>query len=258
MNQITNLFRQKNDEKLLSIYFTAGFPQLEDTNTILKALQDSGVDLVEIGMPFSDPLADGPTIQASGQQALKNGMNLKTLFEQLKNRDPEIRLPLILMGYLNPILQFGMEDFLRHCQEAGIAGLIIPDLPLPVYEKEYKTLFQEHDIDFILLVTPETSEERLHQIDKLGSGFIYAVSSSSTTGTDKDWKKQEEYFKKLKNSKLRLPVLAGFGVKDNASYKAASIHTSGAIIGTAFIKALQQEGALETRISNFIKRIKTP
>lgn len=256
MSKISELFRQNKGRKLLSIYFTAGFPKLEDTNTILQALQDSGVDLVEIGMPFSDPLADGPTIQASGQQALKNGMNLKTLLEQLQNRSPKISLPIILMGYLNPILQFGMKNFLEACHKVGISGLILPDLPLPVYEEKYKDLFQRYEIDYILLVTPETTEERLRKIDASGSGFIYAVSSSSTTGTDKDWKKQEAYFKKLQEQALQLPVLAGFGVKDRASFEAASQYTDGAIIGTAFIKALQKEGPLSSTTSAFIRSIK--
>ena len=255
MNRISTLFQEKKG-KVLSIYFTAGFPELEDTLTVLESLQEAGADLVEIGMPFSDPLADGPTIQASGQQALQNGMSLKKLMEQLAHCRPKIQLPILLMGYTNPILQYGFESFLRDCQQVGVDGLILPDLPLPLYKEKYKALFAQYGLANILLVTPETSEQRMKQINALCSGFIYAVSSSSTTGSDKDWSRQEAYFKRLEGYQLDHPILTGFGVKDNASFQAASKHTRGAIIGTAFIKTLQEPGDLQTNIHRFIKSIK--
>lgn len=255
MNRISKLFQEKKG-KVLSIYFTAGFPELEDTLTILESVQEAGADLVEIGMPFSDPLADGPTIQASGQQALQNGMSLKKLMEQLAHCRPKIQLPILLMGYTNPVFQYGMENFLRDCKEVGVDGLILPDLPLSLYAEKYQTLFRKYELANILLVTPETSKERMKQINALCSGFIYAVSSSSTTGSDKDWNRQEAYFKKLEASQLDHPILTGFGVKDEASFQAASKYTHGAIIGTAFIKTLQKQGELKTNIHQFIKSIK--
>ncbi len=251
MNRINKLFQEKNKD-ILSIYFTAGYPQLEDTLSVLENLQNAGADMVEIGMPFSDPLADGPVIQESSKKALENGMSLKVLFEQLKGSREKINIPIILMGYLNPVMQFGLENFLEKCREVGVDGLILPDLPLEEYQEEYRSLFIQNGISNIFLVTPETSEERLKYIDDLSTGFIYAVSSSSTTGTDKDWKKQENYFERLQNSSLKHPVLAGFGVKDHESFMSASRHTRGAIIGTAFIKALQKEGTLQENIQNFI------
>lgn len=254
MSRIKNLF-EKTEKKLLSIYFTAGFPELNDTTRVLKQLEKDGVDLVEIGMPFSDPLADGPVIQESSQKALKNGMNLKTLFEQLKNCRDEVSIPIVLMGYLNPVMRFGLENFLRNCQEAGVDGVILPDLPLSEFEKN-KALFEQYGIAMIFLVTPETADERLKTIDLHTTGFLYAVSSSSTTGKDQDWKKQDTYFKRLQNSKLQNPVLVGFGIKDKTSFQAATQYTDGAIIGTAFIKAIQKEGKLEDLISNFITEIR--
>jgi len=254
MSRIKNLF-EKTDKKLLSIYFTAGFPELNDTTRVLKQLEKDGVDLVEIGMPFSDPLADGPVIQESSQKALKNGMNLKKLFEQLKNCRDEVSIPIVLMGYLNPVMRFGLENFLKKCQETGVNGVILPDLPLSEFEKN-KALFEQYGIAMIFLVTPETSDERLQTIDSHTTGFLYAVSSSSTTGKDQDWKKQDTYFKRLQNSKLQNPVLVGFGIKDKPSFQAATQYTDGAIIGTAFIKAIQKEGKLEDLISNFITEIR--
>ncbi len=254
MNQINKLFRQK-ERAILSIYFTAGYPHLQDTTAILKTLQEAHADMVEIGMPFSDPLADGPVIQASSQQALKNGMSLALLFEQLKNNREDIHIPIILMGYLNPVMQFGLEPFLKECKSAGVAGVILPDLPVDEFEAHYKPLFEQYGISFIFLVTPETSSERLKQIDALSNGFIYAVSSSSTTGKDKDWNRQESYFKRLKESRLTNPVLAGFGVKDRESFQSACKYTNGAIIGTAFIKALKGDQPLEDHIQNFINGI---
>ncbi len=255
MNRITELFSKEKDRPILNIYFTAGYPHLQDTMLILDALQGAGVNMVEIGMPFSDPLADGPVIQASSQQALANGISLEVLFNQLKSNQENIHIPIILMGYFNPVLQFGIKPFLKCCRESGVSGVILPDIPVDEFEEDYKDLFEEYGISFIFLVTPETSNERLKRIDALSSSFIYAVSSSSTTGKDKDWNKQELYLKRLKESHLSHPVLAGFGIKDKASFQAACKHTHGAIIGTAFIKALQKEGRMEEVIHNFISDI---
>lgn len=256
MSRISPLFIKKKNQKILNIYFTAGYPALDDTLKILQTLQECGADMVEIGMPFSDPLADGPVIQASSQQAIKNGMTLKLLLEQLKACRQTVNIPIILMGYLNPVIQYGFEKFLADCRQVGIDGLILPDLPLTEYEESYKSLFEQYDIDCILLVTPETSAERLKKIDQLCSGFIYAVSSSSTTGSDKNWNAQEAYFKKLQDSHLKNPVLTGFGVKDKTSFEAAVKYTDGAIIGTAFIKAVQKAGDLKSNIKNFMASIR--
>src|SRR5690625_4245680 len=254
MNRMKKLFQNKKKD-ILSIYFTAGYPKLQDTAVLLKWLQKAGADMVEIGMPFSDPLADGPVIQASSQTALQNGMSLKVLFDQLKNCREEIHIPIVLMGYLNPVLQFGIEAFLKQCKLAGVDGLILPDLPIDEYEQDYKDLFEQAGLDNILLVTPETSDERLKQIDTLSKGFIYAVSSSSTTGTEKDWSKTEAYFKRLYDSRLKNPVLVGFGIKDRASFITASQYTNGAIIGTAFIRQLQKEGDMKDNIKQFIEGV---
>lgn len=256
MNRISRLFQEKK-APVLSIYFTAGYPKLHDTLRVLNSLQAAGADMVEIGMPFSDPLADGPVIQESSQQALKNGMSIAVLFEQLKECRNQVRFPIILMGYMNPVLQYGMDRFLKQCTAVGVDGLILPDLPLYEYETQYKTLFEQYDIRFIFLVTPETTEERLRQIDQLSDGFIYAVSSSSTTGKDKNWELQENYFTRLEKSRLTNPVLAGFGVKDKSSFDAACRHTQGAIIGTAFIRALSASADIQADVSSFIQQIKT-
>ena len=239
MNRIKKLFSEKK-KNIVSIYFTAGFPQLNDTNTILDALQKHGADLIEIGMPYSDPLADGPVIQHSSMKALQNGMSIKLLFEQLNElRDippSEVRGPLILMGYLNPVLQYGIEKFCSDAHDAGIDGIILPDLPLHEYQTEYKKLFEKYKLDFIFLVTPETSEKRIRKIDALSKGFIYAVSSSSTTGVNKDMAEQQKYFQRLESMKLKNPIMIGFGIKDNETFKQACKHAAGAIIGTAYIK----------------------
>lgn len=254
MSRIKDLFQTKKED-ILNIYFTAGYPELNDTTRILTYLQDSGVDMVEIGLPFSDPLADGPVIQASSQQALHNGMSLKVLFDQLNGFRDKISMPVVLMGYLNPILKFGLENFLNHCEQVGVDGLILPDLPIEEYERNYQEFFKKFRVDNILLVTPETSNDRLREIDRLSQGFIYAVSSSSTTGKDKDWTKQAAYFRRLNESGLNNPVLTGFGVKDRKTFKAASRYTNGAIIGSAFINAIQKDDNLEDNVKSFIKGI---
>lgn len=254
-NRIDQLFARKQKD-ILNIYCTAGFPELEDTLTVMTALQEAGADMIEIGMPFSDPLADGPVIQDSSTRALKNGMSLRKLFEQLKGFRDRIQLPVILMGYFNPILRFGVEEFLQQCADTGIDGLILPDLPMAEYEADYKPLFEKHQLHLIFLVTPETTEERLHKLDSLSKGFIYAVSSSSTTGKDKDMSGQEAYFAKLEKMQLNNPVLIGFGIKDKPTFDAASRHANGGIIGTAFIRALENTSDVAASVKQFVSSIR--
>ena len=257
MNRIKKLFSEKN-KNILSIYFTAGFPKLNDTGKILSALQKHGADLIEVGMPYSDPLADGPVIQQSSMIALNNGITIKKLFEQLGNCRDNIHLPLILMGYLNPVLQFGIEEFCRDAHNAGIDGIILPDLPLYEYESEYKSIFEKFNLDFIFLITPETTADRIRKIDDLSNGFIYAVSSSSITGTDKNMHAQEQYFQRLKDMKLKNPVIVGFGIKDFQTFSQACRHTAGAIIGTAYIKAIENSVNIESDTSKFLNSILQP
>jgi tryptophan synthase alpha chain len=254
MNRIRKLFFDKK-KNIVSIYFTAGFPQLNDTNTILTALQKNGTDLVEIGMPYSDPLADGPVIQHSSVIALHNGITIKKLFEQLKDCRNNIHLPLLLMGYLNPVLQYGIDKFCSDAHDVGIDGIILPDLPLHEYETEYKNLFEKYKLDFIFLITPETSEKRIRKIDDMSKGFIYAVSSSSVTGVNKDISEQQKYFQRLENLKLKNPIMVGFGIKDNTTFSQACKHTSGAIIGTAYIKAIESSKHIEIDTKNFLNSI---
>jgi len=258
MNRIKKLFSDKK-KNIVSIYFTAGFPELNDTNAILNALQKHGADCIEIGMPYSDPLADGPVIQHSSMKALQNGMSIKILFDQLNkyfNSPSGARgVPLILMGYLNPVLQYGIEKFCSDAHNAGIDGIILPDLPLHEYETEYKKLFEKYKLDFIFLITPETSEKRIRKIDALSKGFIYAVSSSSITGSDKDMSAQEEYFQRLKDMKLKNPIMIGFGIKDNRTFLQACKHAAGAIIGTAYIKAIENSNDIDADTENFLNSI---
>lgn len=238
MNALSKLLAGK-DKNLLSVYFTAGYPHKGSTVKIIHSLQDRGVDFAEVGFPFSDPLADGPVIQQTSQQAIKNGMNLDLLLDQLMEARSDISIPLILMGYLNPVLQKGMEAFCRRAAEAGISGLILPDLPPDEYEAEYKEMFQKHDLHMIFLVTPETSMERIRKIDKLAGGFIYAVSSSSTTGRQEEFSADQiRYLLRLKEMGLRNKVLVGFGIHNSSTLQSAWEYSNGAIIGTAFLRAL--------------------
>ncbi|SEM23041.1 tryptophan synthase, alpha chain [Chitinophaga rupis] len=255
MNRIDQLFASKQTG-ILNIYCTAGFPALEDTLPVMTALQAHGADMIELGMPFSDPLADGPVIQDSSTRALQNGMSLKKLFTQLKDFRKNIHVPVILMGYLNPVMQFGIEQFLQQCAATGVDGLILPDLPMQEYEQEYRPLFEKYGLHLIFLVTPETSEARIRQIDALSKGFVYAVSSSSTTGKDKDMKGQQAYFERLKSLQLKNPVLIGFGIKDKPTFDAACAYSNGAIIGTAFIKAVENAKDLDGTIKQFIQSVK--
>ncbi|WP_346318710.1 tryptophan synthase subunit alpha [Chitinophaga sp. YIM B06452] len=256
MNRIDQLFQNKPKD-ILNVYCTAGYPSLNDTVTIVEALQQSGADMVELGMPFSDPLADGPVIQESSTRAIKNGMRISVLFEQLKGLRDKVSLPLILMGYMNPVMQFGVEKFLQKCAETGVDGLILPDLPMDEYEAEYKLLFEKYGLHNIFLVTPETSEARIRKIDSVSNGFVYAVSSSSTTGKDKDMSHQEAYFQRLKAMNLRNPVLIGFGIRDSKTFREACRHSNGAIIGSAFVKAIENSANLQATVKEFVAGIKS-
>lgn len=257
MNRINKLFQEKK-ERILSIYFTAGYPNLEDTVPMIQELVKNGVDLIEIGMPFSDPVADGPVIQHSSLIALQNGMSIRKLFEQLKDIRKTVGIPLILMGYINPVLQFGVEAFCQRCKEIGIDGLIIPDLPMDVYEEEFKSIFEANNLHNIFLITPQTSGERLRQIDEASSGFIYMVSSNATTGAKTSVSSfQKEYFERINSVSLKNPRLIGFGISNAETFEHACQYASGAIIGSAFVKALEDDLPLTEKISRFIKSIAT-
>ncbi len=254
MNRINQTLQE--DKKLISIYFTAGYPHLTDTVTILQDLEKSGVDMIEIGLPFSDPLADGPTIQASSTQALKNGMTTEVLFNQLKDIRKSVSLPLIIMGYFNPILQYGVEDFCKKCAEIGIDGLIIPDLPVDVYHEEYQSTYERNGLINVFLITPQTSVERIRYIDSISKGFIYMVSSASVTGSQSGFgDAQTSYFKRIADMNLNNPQIVGFGISDSKSFGQATQHAKGAIIGSAFIKQLTING-IES-IPSFIKQLKS-
>ncbi len=254
MSRIAALFSKKK-ERVLNVYCTAGYPRLDSTITVMKALQASGADIIELGMPYSDPLADGEVIQASSAAALQNGMSMAVLFEQLKDCRKEVHLPLILMGYMNPVLQYGFENFCAAAAAAGVDGLILPDLPIFEYATEYAPIIKKYGLDFIFLVTPETSADRIRKIDKLGSGFIYAVSSSSTTGNNKRIQDQAAYFEKLQQMELQNPLLVGFGIKDNETFEAACEYNNGAIIGSAYIKALENTDDIAAATSNFLQQV---
>jgi tryptophan synthase alpha chain len=256
MNRIDQLFLQKN-KNVLSVYFTAGHPELNSTVIILDELQASGADMVEIGMPFSDPLADGPVIQDSSSKALKNGMSIKQLFEQLDDVRQKIQIPLLLMGYINPVIQYGIEKFCKKCKEIGIDGVILPDLPLDEYQREFKKYFEENDIRFIFLITPQSSDERIRLIDSLSKGFIYMVSSSSTTGAKgviAD--NQVDYFKRIQSMNLKNPLVIGFGISNRETFEHACNYSRGAIIGSAFVKMLNDTKDWKSGVRDFVRQIK--
>jgi tryptophan synthase alpha chain len=256
MNRIDKLFSTRKD-RILSIYFTAGYPGLHDTVKIIRELDRAGADMIEIGMPFSDPVADGPVIQKSSETALNNGMTLDLLFNQLEKIREITDLPLILMGYINPFFRYGIEKFVRKCSETGIDGTIIPDLPVDEYLNNYSGLFKDAALHNIFLVSPQTPYERMKYLDEETGGFLYLVSTSSTTGNNSGaGSSRNEYFSRLKKTGLQSPSLIGFGISDRASFDQACTAANGAIIGSAFIKALDSEGSLEDRIHRFISSVK--
>ena len=253
MNRIHKKLQQ--DKKLLSIYFTAGYPNLEDTLPILEQLQEAGVDMVEIGLPFSDPLADGPTIQESSTQALRNGMTTQKLFDQLKDVRQTIDIPLIIMGYFNPMLQYGVEAFCAQCAKIGIDGIIMPDLPLAEYEAAYKPIFEKYGLINVFLITPQTSDNRIRQIDAASDGFIYMVSSASTTGAQSGFGDETRaYFKRIADMQLYNPQIVGFGISNSETFKTATTYAKGAIIGSAFVKHLTAHG--RERVAQFVKPLR--
>lgn len=258
MNRINQLFSRKQKD-ILSIYFCAGFPTLEGTVNTIKALEKKGVNMIEIGIPFSDPMADGPVIQHAATQALKNGMTLKLIFDQLKDIRKEVSIPLVLMGYLNPIMQFGFENFCRTCQETGIDGVIIPDLPFKDYMDEFRPIAGKYDVKVIMLITPETSEERIRLIDEHTDGFIYMVSSAAITGAQKDFNSQKQaYFQRIADMNLRNPRMIGFGISNKQTFEAASAHAAGAIIGSKFVTLLDDEnGDAEKATNKLLEALKS-
>ena len=253
MNRIDK--KLKEEGKLLSIYFTAGFPNLNDTADIIIKLQESGVDMIEIGLPFSDPLADGPTIQDSSMSAINNGMNTDILFNQLKDIRDKVSIPLIIMGYFNPILQYGVEEFCKKCNEVGIDGLIIPDLPIDYYVENYMSIFEHYMLYNMFLIAPQTSDERIRKIDSISKGFIYMVSSSSITGSKNSFSSEQiNYFERIEKMDLNTPRIIGFGVGNKETFNATVDYSKGAIIGSAFIKNLNENGI--DSIDSFIKSIR--
>lgn len=256
MNRITQLFQNK-DKNILSVYFTAGYPTLNGTVPVLEALEKQGVDMAEIGIPFSDPMADGPVIQHSAGEALRNGMSLRLLFEQLKAVRSSVKMPLILMGYLNPILQYGFGRFCQSCTGAGIDGMIIPDLPFADYLANYKEIAERHDLKMIMLITPETSDERIRLIDQHTEGFIYLVSSASTTGAQQQFdESKKSYFTRVAGMKLKNPLLVGFGISNRSTLEAATAHTNGAIIGSKFIQLLGQCETPDIAVKELLKTVR--
>jgi tryptophan synthase alpha chain len=256
MNRIKRLF-SKPQKDILNIYFTAGFPERDATGTIIKALTEMGVDLIEIGMPYSDPLADGPTIQESGTKAIRDGMTLPLLFEQLREVRKTVDTPLVMMGYFNQVLQYGFDRFLKDCQSAEIDGLILPDLPLYEYEQHYQSKIEAAGLSMSFLITPQTSEDRIRKVDKLSDGFIYMVSSAAITGAKKGISDQQiEYFERMAAMDLQNPRLIGFGISDHETYATACRYAAGAIIGSAYIKALAESKDIRETTSSFVKMIK--
>ncbi|MBO4369869.1 MAG: tryptophan synthase subunit alpha [Paludibacteraceae bacterium] len=256
MNRIDRLFASGKKD-LLSVYFTAGYPHLNDTVDIIRTLSDEGVDMIEIGMPFSDPMADGPVIQHSSQVALENGISQKVLFEQLKDIRRYTDIPLVLMGYINPVLQFGFENLCKKAVEVGIDGFIIPDIPLDIYRKEFAPIVEKYGLRFTLLVTPETPETRVREIDAASSGFVYLVSSASTTGAQSAFNEQKQaYFKRIEAMGLRNPLMVGFGVSNKETFEAAAAHTRGCIVGSAFVKLLQESASIDEAVKTLVQRIR--
>jgi tryptophan synthase alpha chain len=257
INKITQLFENKGKD-ILSIFFTAGFPELNSTQSIIRALEENGADMIEVGIPYSDPLADGPVIQKTSAMALRNGMSITTLFSQLTEIKKEVHIPLILMGYLNPVLQYGIENFCRQASRCGVSGVILPDLPIDEYETIYGKYFESNHLKFIFLITPDTSTNRILQIDNLSTGFIYAVSSTSTTGKEFCFSPvQIEYLNRLREMKLKNPVLVGFGIHNHETLTAAFGNARGAIIGSAYLKCLIEDNKVETATRKFFNRLKS-
>ncbi len=255
MNRIDYLFKTKK-ERILSIYVTAGFPNLEDTLPVMEAIQASGADIIEIGLPYSDPIADGPTIQESNTIALENGMSIRKLFSQLLGFRAKIHLPVVLMGYLNPIIQYGVEEFCKKCKEVGVDGLILPDLPLQQYVEEYQEIFEKYGLFNTFLISPQTSEKRIREIDQYSSGFIYMVSSHAITGGKSAISPEQlAYFERVEAMNLSHPRLIGFGISDAASFQMASRYSQGAIIGSAFIKQIKDSTDLNQDINAYIQGI---
>lgn len=256
-NRITHLFKTKQ-QKVLSVFYTAGFPERNDTAPIARALEAAGVDLIEIGIPFSDPIADGPVIQESNKIALAGGMTVAMLLQQVAEIRPTINLPIVLMGYLNPVMQYGVEKFLREAARAGVDGLILPDLPLAEYRQEYKPLVEELNLSVSFLIAPTTSEKRIREIDEVSTGFIYAVSSSSTTGAKTEFSpEQQAYFKRLHTLQLEHPCLIGFGISNAQTWQQANAFAAGAIVGSSFIAQLKKDKS-PAAIAHFVQTLTTP
>ncbi len=256
MNKLDILFSQRQ-QNILNMYCTAGYPQLESTQTVMLALQQHGADIIELGIPYSDPIADGPVIQLSNMQALSNGISIKKIFSQLMGIKDQLQVPVILMGYLNPVMQYGLENFCRDAAAAGVSGVILPDLPLYEFENVYQEVFNRYGLSFIFLISPQTSSARIKKADKFSRGFLYAVSSAATTGKQTDFSAQESYFQKIKEMPLKNPVLIGFGIKDSETFGLACKYAAGAIIGSAYIKALENSGDIGQTTADFIGGIRS-
>lgn len=257
MNRIQKIFKEKKDH-ILSVFYTAGYPALDSTKDIGLCLQNAGADIIEIGIPFSDPIADGPVIQESNKVALDNGMNLATLLQQVKSLRTASDLPIVLMGYINPVIQYGVEEFCKDAASAGVDGVILPDMPMHEYLTEYKSMFDKYDLYNIFLISPTTAEDRIRQIDEATNGFIYAVSASSTTGARKGFdSEQEEYFRRIKSLNLRNPFLIGFGISDHQTFSKACEYGAGAIVGSAFITMLKSSTDLGNDINEFVQKLRT-